>query len=78
MHTTTKIYTYFHGKLVGSDAFGNKYYIEKKPTKNRREKRWVMYKGAAEPSKVPPQWHGWLHHTFDAPPTERHIPQHAW
>jgi len=22
----------------------------------------------AEPSKVPAEWHGWLHYTFDAPP----------
>jgi len=22
----------------------------------------------AEASKVPPEWHGWLHYTFDEPP----------
>jgi NADH:ubiquinone oxidoreductase subunit len=28
----------------------------------------VIYQGEAEPSKVPPEWHGWLHHTADALP----------
>lgn len=78
MTITTKLFTFFHGRLVGVDEFGNRYYREKKTPKNRREKRWVMYKGIAEPSKVPPQWHGWLHHTFDKPPVERASPHYRW
>ena len=33
-----------------------------------RERRWVLYTGMAEPSKVPAEWHGWLHHIFEAVP----------
>lgn len=65
MHLGTKLYTFFFGKLVGKDKFGNSYYEDKKPGKNGKHKRWVMYNGSAEPSKVPPSWHGWLHYTFD-------------
>lgn len=57
----TKIFTRLRGRLVGKDEFGNKYYEDKKPT----GKRWVLFKGMAEPSKVPASWHGWLHGTTD-------------
>ncbi|MEM6626891.1 MAG: NADH:ubiquinone oxidoreductase subunit NDUFA12 [Pseudomonadota bacterium] len=56
--------------LVGEDDQGNSYYEEKKPSLAGRKRRYVIYNGAAEPSRVPSDWHGWLHHTFDKPPTE--------
>lgn len=49
------------------DDYGNRYFEAKKSDKSGKRKRWVMYKGLAEPSKVPPQWHGWLHYTFNEP-----------
>lgn len=66
----TKLYTYFCGNLVGEDQFGNRYFESKKQGANGRKKRWVMYKEAHEPSAVPPNWHGWLHYTFDKPLTK--------
>lgn len=78
MTITTRLYTFLCGQPVGSDAFGNTYYRQKGARKGRREKRWVLYKGKAEPSKVPAEWHGWLHHTHDKPPTERTVAHHAW
>jgi NADH:ubiquinone oxidoreductase subunit len=63
------------GKLVGRDAMGNRYYRARlapaAQSPSRREKRWVMYKGAPEASKVPPEWHGWLHYQTDAMPTDK-------
>ena len=36
-----------------------------------RERRWVVYNGIVEASKVPSEWHGWLHHsTNDLPPAD--------
>ena len=32
------------------------------------ERRWVIYQGEPEGSKVPPEWHAWLHHTVDEVP----------
>ena len=63
----TILYTAFKGKFVGVDEFGNKYYESKRVAYHGRKKRWVVYKGVSEPSKVPPQWHSWLHYTSDTP-----------
>ena len=51
----TFIYTLFRGKFVGRDEFGNKYYS------NTKGKRWVIYSNTVEPSKIPPEWHLWIH-----------------
>jgi NADH:ubiquinone oxidoreductase subunit len=56
---------------VGSDAYGNRYFEEKGVTgPDGQKRRWVIYKGYADASRVPSEWHGWLHHTFEQPPTE--------
>ena len=67
MITGTLVYTWLKGRHVGDDAFGNRYYEERKAPATRRTKRWVIYKGIPEGSKVPPEWHAWLHYTVDAP-----------
>jgi NADH:ubiquinone oxidoreductase subunit len=59
----TWLTTLLYGEKVGSDAFGNRYY------QSRGGRRWVTYNGTVEASRVPPDWHGWLHHTFAEPPT---------
>jgi NADH:ubiquinone oxidoreductase subunit len=74
----TTLYTFFNGALVGTDAEGNRYFHEKRAPKNRPRGRWVMYKGKAEASKVPPEWHAWLHRTIDTPPTEAKRPVKPW
>lgn len=76
MTISTRIYTKLFGNVVGKDEFGNVYYTEKKARKGARAKRWVMYNGVAEPSKVPAEWHGWLHYTLEAPITGRR--EHNW
>jgi NADH:ubiquinone oxidoreductase subunit len=76
MTITTRIHMAIFGRRVGEDQFGNVYYTEKKALKGRRARRWVLYKGKAEPSKIPPEWHGWMHYTLDAPLIN--IKHHAW
>ena len=68
------------GEQVGTDAQGNKYYRKKtgnagKPTGSytQAEKRWVIYNGPNDASRVPSEWHGWLHGAFDDVP-ESHLP----
>jgi NADH:ubiquinone oxidoreductase subunit len=67
--------------FVGSDDYGNKYY-EARDTKDSydpgRKRRWVIYKGYAEASKIPPDWHGWMHYTFDEPPTVAPLLRRSW
>ena len=66
----TRIYTWRNGQLVGSDESGNRYY------ESRDGRRWVQYNGYAEPSTIPPGWHGWIHHKVDvAPPQEAYTPR---
>lgn len=62
--------TLFSGaSRVGQDVCGNKYYRAKPRPEYKHERRWVIYKGTPEASKVPPEWHGWLHHQTDTVPT---------
>lgn len=67
MNLGTRLFTLLHGRRVGSDAEGNIYYEARRNPWNGRLRRWVAYKGAPEPSRVPPEWHAWLHHTTEAP-----------
>lgn len=66
------------GVRVGEDEQGNVYFEERRVSLDGRKRRWVVYKGYAEPSKVPPDWHGWLHHVYDEPPPLRAAPRKAW
>ena len=73
----THVYTMLSGELVGSDEFGNKYYRCKTKLHNR-ERRWSMFKGKKEASKIPPEWHAWLHHTSDSPLSEAAAQPQDW
>lgn len=64
----TRLYTWLKGEPVGTDGFGNRYFRERGVADQRRAKRWVLYNGEAEASKVPPDWHAWLHRTVDTVP----------
>ena len=64
-------FTLRKGKKVGMDEFGNTYYKCKPRKGTKRERRWVLYKGKAEASAIPPEWHGWMHHQTDDLPEER-------
>ena len=74
----TRLFTWMRGELVGSDAQGNKYYQDRRVIPGRRRKRWVMYNGVAEASRVPPEWHGWLHYTTAAIPPAGGVPRKPW
>jgi NADH:ubiquinone oxidoreductase subunit len=81
----TRLYTWWKGESVGTDQFGNRYFREKgqRPLRRgggieSRERRWVLYRGEAEASKVPPEWHAWLHHTMDEVPRGEGRPLYPW
>lgn len=69
----TAMFTRSHGREVGRDALGNIYY---ETADGRR--RWVIYPDENESSRVPPEWHLWLHHTRQSPPTEAPLPVRPW
>jgi NADH:ubiquinone oxidoreductase subunit len=65
----TLLFTWRHGELVGRDEHGNRYYRYKRAGDAKHAKRWVVYKGPIEASRVPPEWHAWLHRYVDEPPS---------
>ncbi len=77
----TSLFTRWKGELVGTDAAGNRYFQERNGSRDdargRPTRRWVLYNGEVEASKVPSEWHGWLHGTMaEAPKADRK--KHAW
>lgn len=69
----TQFWTWRNGVKVGEDVEGNVFY------KSRDGKRrWVIFNGEAEASRISPEWHGWLHHTWNEAPTEQPLPRKAW
>ncbi len=56
--------TWWKGVAIGKDEFNNRYFAEK----SGGNRRWVIYEGIPEASKVPAEWHAWLHHTVDEAP----------
>jgi NADH:ubiquinone oxidoreductase subunit len=69
----TQIYTWRKGEKVGEDDQGNAYYRNADDSK-----RWVIYNGEAEASRVSADWHGWLHRTFDEVPSEKPLKHKEW
>lgn len=77
----TRILTWMRGRFVAEDEYGNRYYRDPRgasSTNNGRERRWVIYAGEAEGSKVPPVWHAWLHHTTDTIPDAPRLARRPW
>ncbi len=73
--------TRVNGELVGHDEAGNAYYRTKGGAIDPAlgfERRWVIYNGVSEASTVPPGWFGWLHHTYDLPPTQDDYKPREW
>ncbi|SCW27736.1 NADH:ubiquinone oxidoreductase subunit [Rhizobium mongolense subsp. loessense] len=73
----TRFATWRFGKRVGEDEFGNVYY-EGGMSSYGLPKRWVIYKGYAEASAIPPGWHGWMHHRTDVPPSKENYVSKEW
>lgn len=69
----TRLWTWRKGTEVGSDDAGNTFYESADGAR-----RWVIYNGLAEASRVSPDWHGWLHHTWDQPPSKAPLPKKSW
>ncbi len=74
MNIVILLLTLFFGKKFGIDEFKNQYYYSKMKLFGR-QRRWVIYKGKVEASKVPPQWDAWLRGMTDAPLNK---PNYSW
>ncbi|MEX0760037.1 MAG: NADH:ubiquinone oxidoreductase subunit NDUFA12 [Tistlia sp.] len=80
----TRLFTWLNGELVGRDEEGNSYFRQKgggtvHRDSLRRERRWVIYAdGPDEASRVPPEWHAWLHHWSNETPPAEGIARRTW
>ena len=74
----TRLWTWRAGELVGEDEYGNRYYRGKRTGPDGQERRWVIYNGEAEASRIPPGWHGWMHKRTDVPPTDDNYKPRDW
>ena len=68
----TFLYTIFFGNLVGKDEFGNKYY------QNKQGKRWVIYNGEINASKITSDWFSWMHHITNNVPSKINLNKYFW
>lgn len=69
----TQLFTWRKGTKVGEDEQGNLFYQSADG-----RKRWVIYNGDLEASRIGPDWHGWLHHTWDEPPNKVPLTHRPW
>lgn len=69
----TQIFTWRKGVKVGEDDQGNVFYQSRDG-----KRRWVIFNGEAEASRISPDWHGWLHHTWNEPPTKARVQHKSW
>ena len=69
----TQLFTWRKGVKVGEDDAGNMFYETKDGVK-----RWVIFNGESEATRVNPDWHGWLHHTWNDPPNKTPLTHKAW
>lgn len=61
------------GREVGSDTYGNRYFL----SKNGR-KRFVRYRDLTDASMIPPEWHLWMHGRDIPPPSEKPLAGPKW
>ena len=70
----TRLFTSRKGREVGRDVLGNLYYQHKQDP----ARRWVIYSGANDGSRVPPEWQAWLRGTIEGLPDEALPPRRAF
>jgi NADH:ubiquinone oxidoreductase subunit len=64
---TTSLYLKIFGELTHVDEYGNHYYQTKKQDTLGRHKRYCIYRGISEASKIPAAMHLWMHHQTENP-----------
>ncbi|MGZ2413001.1 NADH:ubiquinone oxidoreductase subunit [Sphingomonas sp. F9_3S_D5_B_2] len=70
----TALFTRLHGNEVGRDDAGNVYYARG----GSSPRRWVIYNGANDGSRVPPEWQAWLKGTIEDLPEKALPPRRSF
>jgi NADH:ubiquinone oxidoreductase subunit len=69
MQLIDKIIIKFLAKEVGKDSLGNKYFESFFKDYLGRSRRFIKYSGIDEPTKIPVEWHSWIHFLTDKIPS---------
>ena len=78
MNFISKIFIWITSDYVGQDEFNHRYYMSRSKDYLGRRRRYVIYHGIVDPSKVPPMWHAWLHHLTDDVPLRGKGANYGW
>ncbi len=73
----TRLFSARKGSEVGTDELGNVYF-QGGIDVHGNPRRWVIYAGANDASRVTPEWHGWLHNTHHETPDKALPPPRPW
>ena len=68
----TRFTIFFSGKFVGKDNHGNKYYETKKG------KRFIIYNGEVDASKIPNEWYSWMHYMNNKIENNHELKKYDW
>ena len=68
----TRIYTLIFGKFKGTDYYGNKYY------QNKSGKRWIIYNGEVDATKIPNEWYSWIHYLNNKIEHQQELKKFSW
>ena len=68
----TRITIFLFGKFVGKDDLGNKYY------KTKKGKRFIIYSGEVDASKIPNEWYSWMHFTPNKIEKTHELEKYDW
>ena len=70
----TSLFSRRNGEEAGRDEAGNIYFRHRQDP----QRRWVIYAGANDSSRVPPGWNAWLRGTIDGVPGEALPPRRTF
>lgn len=74
----TLMYLSIFGRLVGEDNYGNKYFELKKKDFFGRKRRVCLFRGRAEASNIPPEWHLFMHYQHESSKIPVNIRKYKW
>jgi NADH:ubiquinone oxidoreductase subunit len=78
MKVLVKIYLTFFATKVGEDEYGNQFFELKRLDYLGRKKRYCLYKGVVEASKISPEWHPFMHYQIEAKDVKKHFREYKW
>jgi NADH:ubiquinone oxidoreductase subunit len=78
MQVLTLLWARFKGKEVGHDEFGNRYFEMRQADYWGKNRRICIYNGNPEATKIPAEWHGWMHYKYNFETVKKLENKYIW